>query len=106
MSKKSVKKVEISPEIYDVIESPLVTEKSQAGTENNKVTFRVSPFADKVKVKKAVESIFGVTVNKVNIIVVKGKTKLFRGRPGKRNDVKKAIVTLAKGQVIDVASAV
>jgi large subunit ribosomal protein L23 len=106
MSKKPVNKAEIVPEVYDIIQSPLVTEKSQAGSENSKVTFRVSPFSDKVKVKKAVELIFGVNVKKVNIIVVKGKVKLFRGRPGKRNDVKKAIVTLAKGQVIDVASAV
>lgn len=106
MSKKSVKKKEIAPETYDVIEFPIVTEKSQAGSENNKVTFRVSPFADKTKVKLAVEKVFGVTVKKVNIVVVKGKTKIFRGKPGKRKDVKKAIVTLSEGQTIDIASKV
>ncbi len=106
MSKKAVNKKEIAPEIYDVIESPLVTEKSQLAGEQNKVTFRVSPFANKEKVKQAVESVFGVSVVKVNIVVTKGKSKVFRGRPGKRKDVKKAIVTLAAGQSIDIASAV
>lgn len=101
---KSVVKKEIHPEIYDVIGAPVVTEKSQAGIEQNKYTFKVSPFADKLKVKKAVEVIFGVSVASVNIVVVKGKKKLFRGKPGKRKDVKKAIVTLAAGQQIDIAS--
>ena len=104
MSKKATKKKEISPELYDVIECPLVTEKSQVGVEHNKFTFRISPFANKEKVKLAIESVFGVTVKKVNIVVVKGKTKLFRGTSGKRKDTKKAIVTLAAGQTIDVAS--
>jgi large subunit ribosomal protein L23 len=103
---KSVNKKEILPEIYDVIESPLVTEKSQSASEQNKVTFVVSPSATKVKIKQAVETVFGVTVKKVNIIVVKGKTKLFRGKTGKRKDIKKAVVTLAEGQTIDMASAV
>ena len=103
---KATKKKEIAPELYDVIESPLVTEKSQSGVEQNKVTFKVAPSANKSKVKLAIESIFGVSVVKVNVVVLKGKTKLFRGKPGKRKDVKKAIVTLAKGQTIDIASAI
>lgn len=103
---KAVKKIEVAPEHYDVIQAPLVTEKSQSATEQNKVTFRISPSATKTKVKQAVEAIFGVSVVKVNVVVTKGKTKLFRGKEGKRNDVKKAIVTLAEGQAIDIASAV
>lgn len=101
MSKKAVKKKELTPELYDVIESPLVTEKSQVASEQNKVTFRVSPCATKTKVKQAVEGVFGVTVKKVNIVVTKGKTKVFRGKTGTRSDVKKAIVTLNEGQSID-----
>ncbi len=101
---KVAKKKELTPEIYDVIESPLVTEKSQVASEQNKFTFTVSPFATKGKVKQAIESVFGVTVKKVNIVVTKGKTKVFRGKAGKRKDVKKAIVTLNAGQSIDLAS--
>jgi len=104
MSKSNDKKKVTEPGIYDVIQSPIVTEKSQAGSVNDKYTFRVSPQADKSKVKKAVETVFSVSVKKVNIVVIKGKTKLFRGKPGKRSDVKKAIVTLAQGQSIDIAS--
>ena len=103
---KLVNKKEVSADNYDVIQAPLVTEKSQAGVEQNKVTFRVAPSANKGAVKKAVEAIFGVSVVKVNIVVTKGKKKVFRGRPGKRSDVKKAVVTLAEGQAIDIASAV
>jgi large subunit ribosomal protein L23 len=105
MSKAVSKKV-ITPELYDIVEFPIVTEKSQAGSESNKVTFRVADCANKTNVKRAVEAVFGVSVEKVNIIVTKGKTKVFRGRPGRRKDVKKAIVTLAEGQTIDMASAV
>ncbi len=94
----------VYPEIYDVIKSPIITEKSQEGVKDNKVTFKVAPDANKNNVKKAIEAIFGVSVVKVNIVVLKGKTKLFRGRTGKRNDVKKAIITIAEGQSIDVAS--
>ena len=104
MRAKAGNKKQISPEIYDVIESPVVTEKSQAGTEQNKVTFRISPYANKADVKLAVESVFGVSVTKVNVVVVKGKTKVFRGKPGKRKDVKKAIVTLKEGDRIDIAT--
>ena len=103
---KAAKKKAVSPELYDVIENPVVTEKSQIGVEQNKFTFNIAPSATKTKVKKAVEAIFGVSVTKVNVIVVKGKTKVFRGTSGRRKDVKKAIVTLAEGQTIDTASKV
>lgn len=91
--------------MYDVIQSPVVTEKSQMGIELNKVTFRVSEDATKKSIKAAVEALFETKVEKVNVINVKGKTKRFRGVKGKRKDVKKAVVTLAKGETIDVASA-
>jgi large subunit ribosomal protein L23 len=90
--------------LYDVIVSPVVTEKSTRATEQNKVTFKISPTATKVDVKKAVEAIFKVTVTKVNTINVEGKMKKFRGRDGQRSDVRKAIVTLAAGQSIDFAA--
>ncbi len=106
MSKAAKKKeqAKISPELYDVIQSPVVTEKSQNLIEQGKITLNVAPSATKDLVKRAVEGILGVTVKKVNITVVKGKTKKFRGTPGKRKDVKKAIVTLADGQTVDFSS--
>ena len=89
---------------YDVIERPIVTEKSTMASEHGKVVFKVSPTATKADVKAAVEALFGVKVTKVNTILLKGKTKRFRGRPGVRSDVRKAIVTLAPGQSIDIAA--
>ncbi|MBN67389.1 MAG: 50S ribosomal protein L23 [Rickettsiales bacterium] len=91
-------------DLYDVIERPVITEKSTMASEHGKVVFAISPTATKTQVKDAVESMFGVTVNKVNTINIKGKNKRFRGRPGKRSDVRKAVVTLAEGQSIDIAS--
>ena len=75
-------------------------------SEHNQVTFRVPVDADKRAVKAAVEGLFNVKVAAVNTIVVKGKKKLFRGRPGRRSDYKKAIVTLAEGSKIDVTTGV
>lgn len=89
---------------YDVIVAPLVTEKSTAAVEQNKVTFKISPTATKKDVKAAVEAIFNVTVKKVNTVNVEGKMKKFRGREGQRSDVRKAIVTLDAGQSIDFAA--
>ncbi len=89
--------------LYDVIVKPVVTEKSTVASEQNKVTFRISPTATKKDVKAAVESIFNVKVKKVNTINVEGKTKRFRGRPGQRSDFRKAVVTLEAGQTIDFA---
>jgi large subunit ribosomal protein L23 len=87
--------------IYEVIRSPIITEKATVQSERNQVSFRVGLGATKPEIKLAVESLFGVTVLGVNTMVTKGKTKRFRGRPGQRADVKKAIVQLAEGQSID-----
>ena len=91
---------------YDVIVAPLITEKATRVSENGQVVFKVRLDADKGEIKEAVESIFGVKVTAVNTLVQKGKTKRFRGRPGKRNDIKKAFVTLADGQAIDVTTGI
>jgi large subunit ribosomal protein L23 len=97
----------MTPErMYDVVLKPVVTEKSTQGSEHNQVTFRVTRGATKPQIKQAVEGLFGVKVTKVNTLNVRGKVKRFRGRPGKRSDYKKAIVTLAEGQSIDVSSGV
>lgn len=90
--------------LYDVIVRPIVTEKSTALAEQNKLVFAISPTATKQQVKAAVEAIFKVTVKKVNTIHTEGKTKRFRGQPGQRSDQRKAIVTLEAGQSIDVAA--
>lgn len=90
--------------LYDVISRPHVTEKSTVAAEQNKITFKISPSATKKDVKKAVETIFNVKVKKVNTINIDGKTKRFRGQPGQRSDVRKAVVTLEAGQSIDVAA--
>lgn len=87
--------------IYEVIRSPIITEKATVQSERNQVSFRVGLGTTKPEIKLAVETLFGVTVLGVNTMVTKGKTKRFRGRPGQRADVKKAIVQLAEGQSID-----
>jgi large subunit ribosomal protein L23 len=91
-------------EHYGLITAPIITEKSTVLSEQNKVVFRVPLTATKPQIKEAIESLFNVNVTGVNTIVVKGKTKFFRGRAGKRGDVKKAIVTLKDGQSIDVTT--
>ncbi len=91
----------ITPRMYDIIKAPVVTEKASMGSEHGQVTFHVALEATKPEIKAAVEGLFGVTVEGVNTLVTKGKTKRFRGRPGKRSDVKKAYVRLAAGQTID-----
>lgn len=91
-------------DLYDVIRRPVVTEKSTLVGQNNAVVFEVRPDADKPLIKKAVEILFDVGVKAVNIAVTKGKVKRFRGRSGKRRDVKKAYVTLEKGNFIDVTT--
>jgi large subunit ribosomal protein L23 len=90
---------------YDVIRAPVVTEKSTMASEHNQVIFDVAVDATKPQIKEAVEALFSVKVKTVNTLVRKGKTKRFRGRPGTRNDVKKAVVTLVDGQTIDITSA-
>ena len=89
---------------YDTILSPVITEKATLLSEHNKVVFRVAKDASKDEIAAAVEELFKVTVTKVNTLVTKGKTKRFRGIMGRRNDVKKAVVTLAAGQSIDIAT--
>ena len=89
---------------YDVIVSPVITEKSTMASENNQVIFNVAPKASKPEIKAAVEALFGVKVTAVNTHNRKGKTKRFRGTIGRQSDVKKAVVTLAEGQSIDVAT--
>src|SRR5271170_5763769 len=98
---KTVKK-EVGLESYGVIRSPLITEKSTQGSEHNKVSFKVAKSATKKEIKAAVEGLFGVEVHQVNTINVMGKTKIFKGRKGKRSDYKKAIVRIKEGQNIDV----
>ena len=89
---------------YDAILSPVITEKATLLSEQNKVVFRVANDAAKDEIAAAVDALFKVNVTKVNTLVVKGKTKRFRGRPGRRSDVKKAVVTLAEGQSIDITT--
>ncbi len=91
---------------YDVILSPIVTEKASLMAENNQMAFKVSLTASKVDIKTAIESIFKVKVTAVNTIITKGKIKIFKGRKGRRSDYKKAIVTLAEGNSIDLSGGV
>ena len=91
---------------YDVIVGPHITEKATLLSEQNAVVFRVANTATKPQIKAAVEALFGVTVAGVNTIVQKGKTKKWKGAPYQRSDMKKAIVTLADGQSIDVTTGI
>ena len=91
-------------EHYDVIRKPIITEKSTMASENGAVVFEVSIDATKPQVKEAVEALFGVKVKAVNTTITKGKVKRFRGQIGRRNDVKKAYVTLEEGNTIDVST--
>ena len=91
---------------YDIILGPLVTEKSTQGSEYNQVTFKVSLDASKPEIKKAVESLFEVKVKQVNTIRMKGKVKRFKGHLGKRSNWKKAIVSLAEGETIDMMTGI
>ena len=91
---------------YDVVLAPHITEKTTLLSEHNAVVFKVAKDASKPEIKAAVEALFGVTVTGVNTIVAKGKTKKWKGEPYKRSDAKKAIVTLAAGQSIDVTTGI
>jgi large subunit ribosomal protein L23 len=92
--------------MYDLIRSPVVTEKSTLGSQHNQVTFRVPLEATKPEIKAAVEGVFKVKVTAVNTLRVMGKTKRFKGHVGQRSDFKKAMVTLAEGHTIDVTTGV
>jgi large subunit ribosomal protein L23 len=89
---------------YDTILAPVITEKATLLSELNKVVFRVSIDSTKDQIASAVEELFKVRVIKVNTLITKGKTKRFRGIMGRRIDVKKAIVTLAEGDSIDITT--
>jgi large subunit ribosomal protein L23 len=91
---------------YDIVLAPHITEKSTMLSETNSVVFRVAPRATKPEIKAAIEALFNVKVENVNTITSKGKTKRWKGAPYRRSDVKKAIVTLAEGQSIDVTSGI
>ena len=100
-------KVTISKErMYDIIRSPVITEKATMGSEHRQVTFRVPLDASKPEIKAAIEGLFNVKVDAVNTLRAKGKVKRFRGTVGQRSDVKKAMVTLAEGHSIDVTTGI
>ena len=101
------KKQEVSTRHYDVILSPHITEKSTLLSEHNAIVFKVAGDATKPEIKAAVEALFDRKVVNVNTIVTKGKVKRWKGKPYRRSDVKKAIVTLAEGeQPIDITEGV
>jgi len=105
MSWKYLNKKPVSDErMYQVLRRPLITEKATLVGEYNQVAFEVALDATKPEIKSAVEKLFKVKVTAVNTLRQNGKTKRFRGRPGKRNDYKKAIVRLAEGDSIDVTT--
>ena len=91
-------------QLYDVIRSPLVTEKSTMASEHSQVVFKVALSATKPEIKEAVERLFNVKVVAVNTLIRKGKTKRFKGVKGQQSDFKKAIVTLQEGQAIDITA--
>ena len=105
MAKKQ-QKAEVSARHYDVVLAPHITEKSTMLSEHNAVVFRVASGASKPEIKEAVEALFDVKVTGVNTVMTKGKSKRWRGKPYQRSDFKKAIVTLAEGQTIDVTSGI
>ena len=96
----------ITPRMYDIIKAPVVTEKASMGSQHGQVTFHVALEATKPEIKAAVEALFKVDVRAVNTLRVKGKTKMFKGRPGVRSERKKAIVTLGEGQTIDLTTGI
>ena len=89
---------------YDVILSPVITEKSTLVSEANQVIFKVAPKATKTDIKAAIESLFKVKVKAVNTVVRKGKQKVFKGFRALQSDTKRAIVTLEEGHSIDVTT--
>jgi large subunit ribosomal protein L23 len=97
-------KVLSAERLYQVILAPVVTEKATRLNESSQVTFRVTNDATKPEIRQAVEKLFSVKVEAVNTLVMKGKTKRFRGRKGQRSDWKKAVVRLQAGQTIDLTT--
>jgi large subunit ribosomal protein L23 len=103
MAKKNVK---VTESMYQVLMSPVVTEKSTMVAESNTLTFKVKPDATKIQIKEAIEALYKVKVDRVNTAAVKGKTKRFRGTIGQRSDWKKAYVRLAEGQSVDLSAGI
>src|SRR5918998_4949213 len=106
MAKKQAAAAAVDIRHYDVVLAPHITEKSTLLSEQNAVVFKVASGATKPEIKAAVEALFNVSVTGVNTITQKGKTKRWKGRPYRRTDMKKAIVTLAEGQSIDVTTGI
>lgn len=100
------KKQTVDARHYDVIIAPHITEKSTLASENNAVVFKVAGNATKPQIKEAIEAIYDKKVVAVNTLIMKGKTKRWKGKPYTRSDVKKAIVTLAEGEMIDITSGI
>lgn len=100
------KKQTVDARHYDVILAPHITEKSTLASEQNAVVFKVAKDATKPQIKEAIEAIYDKKVVTVNTLVVKGKTKRWKGKAYQRTDVKKAIVTLAEGEMIDITSGI
>ena len=92
--------------MFELIRRPLVTEKTTMASEHNQVAFEVPLNAGKIEIKAAVEKLFKVKVKAINTLRQKGKVKRFRGRPGRRSDIKKAYVTLEEGHSIDVTTGI
>jgi large subunit ribosomal protein L23 len=92
------------PRHYDILIAPVITEKSTAASEHSKVVFKVARTATKPQIKEAVEKLFDVKVKRVNTLIRKGKTRMFKGRPGELQDSKRAVVTLEEGHRIDVTT--
>jgi large subunit ribosomal protein L23 len=106
MAKKQATAAAIDIRHYDVVLAPHITEKTTMLSEQNAVVFRVAQSASKPEIKAAVEALFNVSVTGVNTMITKGKSKRWKGKPYTRSDVKKAIVTLADGQSIDITSGI
>ena len=104
------KKYQIGPiseqRAFEILRTPVITEKSTMASEHNKVIFKVAPDATKPEIKQAMEKVFDVEVVNVNTINVKGKEKVFRGQKGKRSGYKKAVISLAEGEMVDIGAGV
>lgn len=97
-------KEQLDTEFYDIIRRPIITEKATMASEYGTIVFEVSMQSTKKQIKSAIENLFNVKVDSVNTLVIKGKVKRFRGKLGNRRDFKKAYVTLAEGNTIDVST--
>ena len=106
MAKKQAAAAAVDIRHYDVVLAPHITEKSTMLSDQNAVVFKVASGASKPEIKAAVEALFNVSVVGVNTMITKGKSKRWKGKPYQRSDVKKAIVTLADGQSIDITSGI